>query len=543
MEGTVPTTRHPVVSLSWRDYGAATLLALAIVADATLRMVPGVIGVIDDDAIYAVTAKALAEGQGYHLVNLPGAPPQNRYPILYPALLSLACRTASTREAQVFAMQCTTTALGALALALAYLYSVRFALSRRVAAFAGCLLAASASNFLFYCSQPLSEMLFLLLLVVALWVTERRLRASVSSAFMDVLAGALLGLPLLARTAGAVVPLAAVVVLLRHRKPVGWILVGAIVVSLPWFAWVLHSASRASDGVSAYQTDYFAWARSNGSLIVPLANAFNVGQSFSHIDLEAMSQWLYAHTDAAGWIVFAIGSLPWVGVLSRSRSLTLLPVTLLFYLALICVWPWPPDRFLVPMLPFLATMLVDGALSSGARLDLSRSAAVVTVVAVVAAIVSNGSLVLRYSAESRESGYPYFALPDEPVQWSSFRTAFAWLDEHTQPDDVIATGFDPMTAFYTGRAVIRPFVFRPLSMYYGAPEPPLGTVPEFDALLTKHAARYMLLTPMPAYSIEPAFFELVSAAVREPGSLLMPVWQSKTDPRFAIFQVVSRSSS
>ena len=61
---------------------------------------------------------------------------------------------------------------------------------------------------------------------------------------------------------------------------------------------------------------------------------------------------------------------------------------------------------------------------------MSRSAAVVTAVAVTAAIVSNGALVLRHASESRESGYPYFALPDEPVQWSSFRTAFAWLDEH-----------------------------------------------------------------------------------------------------------------
>src|SRR5262249_14955195 len=156
--------------------------------------------------------------------------------------------------------------------------------------------------------------------------------------------------------------------------------------------------------------------------------------------LEAMTRWLYEQTDAARWIVFTIGSLPWLAVFARSRSLALLPVTLVFYLALICVWPWPPDRFLAPVLPFLAAMLVDGALSLGARLHVSRPAAVVTVVAVVAAIASNGSLVLRYSAESRESGYPYFALPDEPVQWSSFQTAFAWLHEHTRPDDVIAAG-------------------------------------------------------------------------------------------------------
>src|SRR5690242_5055246 len=45
-------------------------------------------GQFQDDSIYFSTAKALAEGQGYKLISFPGAPPQTKYPILYPALLS-----------------------------------------------------------------------------------------------------------------------------------------------------------------------------------------------------------------------------------------------------------------------------------------------------------------------------------------------------------------------------------------------------------------------------------------------------------------------
>ena len=35
------------------------------------------------------TARSLAEGHGYRIISLPGSPPQTKYPILFPHLLSL----------------------------------------------------------------------------------------------------------------------------------------------------------------------------------------------------------------------------------------------------------------------------------------------------------------------------------------------------------------------------------------------------------------------------------------------------------------------
>lgn len=52
-------------------------------------MVPGVTGIYHDDGIYVCTAKALAQGQGYRLINLPDSPLQTKYPIIYPALLAV----------------------------------------------------------------------------------------------------------------------------------------------------------------------------------------------------------------------------------------------------------------------------------------------------------------------------------------------------------------------------------------------------------------------------------------------------------------------
>ena len=64
-------------------------------------LIPGILSVIEnadqpllgfshDDGIYWVTAKAIANGSGYRILNLPDQPYQTKYPPLFPAYLSLA---------------------------------------------------------------------------------------------------------------------------------------------------------------------------------------------------------------------------------------------------------------------------------------------------------------------------------------------------------------------------------------------------------------------------------------------------------------------
>ena len=49
-------------------------------------------GFYHDDSLYLTSGLALAEGQGYRFLSVPGGPPATKYPILYPWLLSLAWR-------------------------------------------------------------------------------------------------------------------------------------------------------------------------------------------------------------------------------------------------------------------------------------------------------------------------------------------------------------------------------------------------------------------------------------------------------------------
>src|SRR5262249_27500745 len=76
------------VALGWRDGVACLLLSAVLVTAGWIHCDSLVCGEYHDDAIYVTTAKALAEGEGYRQTFLPGAPPQTKYPPLYPALLA-----------------------------------------------------------------------------------------------------------------------------------------------------------------------------------------------------------------------------------------------------------------------------------------------------------------------------------------------------------------------------------------------------------------------------------------------------------------------
>src|SRR6185503_11189771 len=61
---------------------------------ALLTVTPWPVGAFQDDAIYTVLAKALATGEGYRMINLPGDPHATHYPPGYPFFLSLLWRLA-----------------------------------------------------------------------------------------------------------------------------------------------------------------------------------------------------------------------------------------------------------------------------------------------------------------------------------------------------------------------------------------------------------------------------------------------------------------
>jgi hypothetical protein len=525
-----------VVALAPRDFAFAALLALAVAAGGAARMVPGVIGVFHDDAVYTITAKALAEGEGYRLTNLPTAPAQTKYPVLYPAILSVAWRAAaSSSSAQLVAVQAVTLACAAIALAAMYLHALRFGLAGRASAFAGGLLAASAPNLLFYCAQPVSEMPFAAFTILALSMSEQRLRGAAGGPARDLATGFALGLPFLCRVVGIVVPVAVLGVLAVRRIPVRWIAAGVVLAIAPWIAWLAYWRG-ATDAVVGYQTSYFSWWLTNEPLSSLVMNVGKLFVAFSHVSFEALAWALYARVDSTRAILTAVGAIPWVVVAMRCRSLSLLPVTLAVYFVVVCFWPWPPDRFLIPVLPLLAMLSFEQLRRMVVRVASPGIAAAAILIAALVPIATNVRLLSTYVSASRTSHYPYFLPSEDPVSWASYEEAFDWLESHTEASDVIASGFDSMTALYTGRPTIRPFVPRPRVLYYGQEGAAVGTVDELDRTLVAYRPRYFFLSPMPAFPEEEPVYELVAALIREHPERLRPAYRG-SDPRFLVYEV------
>jgi hypothetical protein len=531
------------VPLNSRDALVAVLLTLLVLVTGGYQMVQGVCGVYHDDAIYVSTAQALAEGEGYRLINLPGSPPQTKYPILYPALLSVVWKLWPSFPDNLLAMQWLTLLAGAATVGLSYLYLVRFGYCSRSVAAASGLLCATAPVFLYFGTQTLSEMPFALLLVLAVWGLDGYIRGPSKNRSRQLGLGVLLALPFLCRTIGVILIPAGLVIMYRAGRPVRWLVLGSVMVMLPWVLWALTGwGTWHQDPIVGYYADYLGWWSESGILLLPRVLIFNglvlAGSSVS-LGLAGFNE-AVSSLKLPAWPIplLLLGLLPWLIMFSQLRQHRALPWCLVAYLLLILVWPWPPTRFLIPILPFLVSYLLL-SISTALRRVLPLSGYRVLIMAgIVVVVIANLWLLSRLNQVSQRFSYPYTSVasvPEAPVSWSSYEDVFAWLRTHSRPDDVIASGLDSMTYLYTGRRAFRPFVGRPAAMFYGQDSPATGTVKELEHFLKVSRARYLMHVPMLGFSEEKPFTDLLDALrIKHPG-WLTPVYVGE-DQRFVIFE-------
>lgn len=236
--------------------GARLPVAVALLAllAGIMAWRPAPVGIWHDDGVYALLARALAGGHGYHLVGVPGAPPSARFPPLYPALLAplwwmAPSVNAFTRLAVGLNLLLLAGAAGGFA---AYLRS-RLGLRAELAALAG--VAGWLHLQLWYTAfVTLSEPLFMLLLVLVLAELARIEQLPRPDRPLRLLAqfrelGPLIVLLLLlvhTRSAGVPFAIGAIAALAIRRGIVsaGIVAVGTALGMLPWLIWAQH-ATRA----------------------------------------------------------------------------------------------------------------------------------------------------------------------------------------------------------------------------------------------------------------------------------------------------------
>jgi len=527
------------VKFSREHWLIAAALFVTVGILGALRMAPGVVGVFHDDGIYVATAKALAEGKGYRLIDLPGEPPQTKYPFLYPSVLALLWRLWPVFPNNLVLLQAFSLICASGSVAIAFLYLVRFGYFSKAEAASASLIGATSPVVLYFATQTLSEPLFGLLLICGLWCVESELHRSTRlGRSTSLFHGVTLALPFLTRVvAGPVLAVGSLLVLWRKRNI--WLLVGTGCCSSLWVWWVLrHSVALVADGdVGTYYTvtPYISWwsQRMLNPLRVPAWNTVFLLSSTITVPLPAFA----AVASHFVWIVLVGGLATWWLIAKGLVNRTVLVGSLAGYTALILLWPWPPARFLVPLVPLVLVFLVKGI--NRASLFCPGPVRTSLLATLLSAAVLSNLVVLREDiASTRRSGYPRFPGISDPLKWAHFEEMFSWVRLHSSPDDVVASGLDTMLFLYTGRHAVRPFEPRPVDVFYGD-SLESGTVEEFVHVLNRYHVRVFVRFPMPGFADDGIDRVLIETMRKFPGCL-SAVYSIAADSRFAAFAIDRR---
>jgi len=434
-------------------------VGLALVYFGIAVTAPRVVGLWQDDAIYVATAKSLAQGTGYRHVELPEAPYQTKYPLLYPALLAPAFWIAAYPRNLPLLLAPTALA-GAMLVGLSILYWRRvWGAPRAYALWVGTLAAASPVLVEFV-RYTMSDLVYGAFAVATLYcvdsvVLDDTQNASRRRAAM-VGAAAFLALAVLTRSIGVTL-LAGCVAVALYRRQV-WAAVGigapALAALAGWWGWQ-GAAGRANRSIgdaflAGPELGYAMWLPSGVGDVLRVGgqNLFRSTEVLG--DHLALPAGLASHalTSASAWTVcvhvlcYAAALLALAGFASTLRTrLRAVHVYAVLYGALVLAWPFDPGRFLLPWAPFVLYFLLEGV----RRLGWSRGPAVVAVVLALAFATED----LKILASDDESYY-LRELPDE-IDLRERRQVEQWIRENVSGSQVVASPIPAGIYLETGR--------------------------------------------------------------------------------------------
>ncbi|MEO8564422.1 MAG: hypothetical protein ABI601_20275 [bacterium] len=342
-----------------------SLVVTAGVALATgLSVVDGMpVGVVADDSMYVILARALATGQGFRFLNVPGLPAGTHFPPGYPALLAVVSMLAPAFPASVVVFK----AINALFLAVsavcvARLLRERAQLGATWAATAGVVTAVSVP-LLILSSLVLSELFFLALVLALLPVLERLVDAPARPA-RALLLGAGIAACALVRTHGVVL-LPAVVIALgaRRRWRDAALVSGATIATLlPWQLWVARHGGTLPAPLLGMYDSYTAWwlrgLRDMGPSMIVATVAKTVPET------TVMLSVLFSPLKGSAAHAVTLTALALLATAACVASWRRIPVTLLFlagYLTIVLIWPFQTARFVWAVWPLLLALVLTGA--------------------------------------------------------------------------------------------------------------------------------------------------------------------------------------
>ena len=443
------------------------------------------LGLFREDALYLVTAKAIAAGQGLH---------ESPSPPLFPLLLALFTLVSSHAQwLKLLPLACNA----------AWLF-VSYKLLRKMGAehwlallLAG--LTAAAPQVVFTATSLLPAPLFGLLLSAALLALlhDRML-----------LAGTLAGLATLTCTAGVALIAACALTLIvrgRFRRAVAFT-APALFLAAPWFAWTLvHANQDPADYIPGHLAANEKFAVFGSNLLSLFAGP-----------LEILS--------GIGDPYAALVTLILLAICLWKRRQMVPDTFLLLYCGMILLQLRPPAPLLAPVLPLILWLFFRVFRNFRLREALAATVLILAIVPVAATL-------MRLPATLRTGQFPLSDQP--PNQWQEMNKLFTFIRLNTPPDAILAANNDPLFYLNTGRKTVRGFVPDAYRTFYQSGGQTVNAR-QLSFGLRAAGVSYVALTPDRDLAESAAFHKSVEALER--AGILEPVAIPGLAPEYRLLQ-------
>ena len=424
------------------------------------------LGVWHDDAVYWISAKSLATGGGYRLLNLPGEPAQTKYPPLYPLLLSLVWRLAPSFPANAPWLMLLQWSMLPILTGLLWVWFRRmgFGIWTGVALTALVVLCPMTTMF---ATTALSELPFLIAVLGCL-IAVGDGRVTTKRA---LIAGVCAAAAVLVRTNGIV--LAAAIPLAMWRR--GWrkiavFLAPVMAAFAGWEIWCAAVRVRASSDLLSYYTDYTGFYRRTFSLVdLPHRLGTNTAALLTSIGrLLAWSTSESAVYRELCWFLTVLAFAGWIELWRRGARAAAWFAGL--FALLLVVWNFPGDqRFAYPLLPFAAAGLAVTVRKVAARV--AQEWTVASFANRLVAALMGGALaalplgIALFAVHAYSRTLPAW-MADEREMAANMLPVYNWIARETPEESTIAASDDPLIYLHTGRhavsiAVLPAFVYEP----------------------------------------------------------------------------------
>ncbi|MGD2216740.1 MAG: hypothetical protein PVJ64_08285, partial [Gemmatimonadales bacterium] len=256
----------------------------------------------------------------------------------------------------------------------------------------------------------------------------------------------------------AVVLLPALVLALALQR-VDWKALGvfaatAVAPVIGWFLWHGRLVARGPVSLQPDEAPYLAWLPWERPLELlksfAAAVALNWDAYWKIMPYNLSGSWVVGAVLCCVFLALAIG-----GGLHLFRRQPALGLTVAAVAMLVMLWPFPQDRFLLPILPFVGLLMAAAALSLARRRPVLSSRPALVALAVVMALIALRQVSIRRYAYGGEDvvaatgiTYPSYFLASNTGYLAALSR---WTLQHTSRGDRVLSEFPAGLFLYTGR--------------------------------------------------------------------------------------------